>query len=171
MKSRRSPSDLVLALSVVPFVACVLLYANSERNMRARQQKLKPEIELSQRQADAALLAEETFRHSHINDGSSMPVLQQQIALNAELIRLNSNRSALSAKLRAQSRPTPYPFLTPLAMIPYLFCFGWRVRTEWRKTKRLKNNLCLKCGYSLTANVSGICPECGVPIEAAPSRT
>lgn len=138
--------------------------------MRARQQKLKPEIELSQRQADAALLAEETFRHSHLND-TSLPALQQQIALNAELIRLNSKRSALSAKLRAQARPTPYPFLTPLAMIPYLFCFGWRIRTELRKAKRQKNNLCLDCGYSLTANISGICPECGQTIEAAPSGT
>jgi hypothetical protein len=170
MKSRRSPSDLVLALSVVPFVACALLYANSERNMRARQEKLQPEIELNKGQADAALLAEETFRHSHLKD-TSLPVLQQQIALNAELIRLNLKRSTLSANFRAQARPTPYSFLTPLAMIPYLFCVGWRVTTELQKAKRRKNNLCLGCGYSVTANVSGICPECGQTIEAAPSGT
>ena len=26
---------------------------------------------------------------------------------------------------------------------------------------RLANNLCLHCGYDLTGNVSGLCPECG----------
>lgn len=33
------------------------------------------------------------------------------------------------------------------------------------------NLLCVKCGYDLTGNVSGICPECGTPIrknETAP---
>jgi hypothetical protein len=27
--------------------------------------------------------------------------------------------------------------------------------------------LCYKCGYDLTCNVSGVCPECGRPIEKA----
>jgi len=30
--------------------------------------------------------------------------------------------------------------------------------------RRLLTNLCIECGYDLTGNVSGICPECGSPI-------
>jgi hypothetical protein len=29
---------------------------------------------------------------------------------------------------------------------------------------RLRGKLCPQCGYSLTGNVSGLCPECGTPI-------
>jgi hypothetical protein len=32
----------------------------------------------------------------------------------------------------------------------------------------LAPNLCRKCGYNLTGNVSGICPECGTPIQVIP---
>ena len=32
-----------------------------------------------------------------------------------------------------------------------------------RRNRRLKaSNLCRACGYDLTGNVSGVCPECGV---------
>jgi hypothetical protein len=30
---------------------------------------------------------------------------------------------------------------------------------------------CVKCGYNLTGNVSGICPECGQPIEPPDQHT
>jgi hypothetical protein len=29
-------------------------------------------------------------------------------------------------------------------------------------------NLCTRCGYNLTGNISGVCPECGMPTEATP---
>ena len=29
---------------------------------------------------------------------------------------------------------------------------------------------CIKCGYNLTGNVTGICPECGVPVRMAHER-
>ena len=35
-------------------------------------------------------------------------------------------------------------------------------REEQRRRRRL--GLCLKCGYDLTGNESGVCPECGSPI-------
>lgn len=31
----------------------------------------------------------------------------------------------------------------------------------FRQRYRRKRGLCVKCGYNLTGNVSGICPECG----------
>jgi len=30
---------------------------------------------------------------------------------------------------------------------------------EWRL--KMRNRFCVRCGYSLRGNVSGICPECG----------
>ncbi|HET6251433.1 MAG TPA: hypothetical protein VFE47_27355 [Tepidisphaeraceae bacterium] len=37
----------------------------------------------------------------------------------------------------------------------------WRARCIWY---RKKAGRCLKCGYDLLHNTSGICPECGTPI-------
>jgi hypothetical protein len=38
------------------------------------------------------------------------------------------------------------------------------VRGPYRRFRRRRKGLCLKCGYNLTGNVSGICPECGESI-------
>ncbi len=35
------------------------------------------------------------------------------------------------------------------------------VRAEWIARRRRRTGCCLTCGYNLTGNVSGICPECG----------
>jgi len=35
------------------------------------------------------------------------------------------------------------------------------VRGPYRRYRRRRKGLCLKCGYDLTGNVSGTCPECG----------
>ena len=35
------------------------------------------------------------------------------------------------------------------------------IRGPLRRRLRLKRGLCLNCGYNLTGNTSGICPECG----------
>ena len=36
----------------------------------------------------------------------------------------------------------------------------------WRDRRRIPPGHCQKCGYNLTGNVSGICPECGAKIAA-----
>ena len=35
------------------------------------------------------------------------------------------------------------------------------IRGPYRRHRRRKKGLCLKCGYNLTGNTSGVCPECG----------
>ena len=35
------------------------------------------------------------------------------------------------------------------------------IRGPYRRYRRRKKGLCLKCGYNLAGNISGICPECG----------
>ncbi|HVP13633.1 MAG TPA: hypothetical protein VMV94_20835 [Phycisphaerae bacterium] len=42
-----------------------------------------------------------------------------------------------------------------------IFAVSW---AAWRKHRRIPPGHCLKCSYNLTGNVSGICPECGVPV-------
>ena len=37
------------------------------------------------------------------------------------------------------------------------------VRGPLRRYRRREKGCCLKCGYNLTGNVSGVCPECGEP--------
>ncbi len=39
-----------------------------------------------------------------------------------------------------------------------------------RRRMRHRRGLCAKCGYNLTGNVSGVCPECGTPIEQAEAK-
>ncbi len=36
-------------------------------------------------------------------------------------------------------------------------------RAIHRQRYRRRHNLCVKCGYSLEGNESGVCPECGTP--------
>jgi hypothetical protein len=35
------------------------------------------------------------------------------------------------------------------------------VRGPLRRWRRRRRGMCLNCGYNLTGNVSGMCPECG----------
>ena len=39
------------------------------------------------------------------------------------------------------------------------------IRGPLRRRRRRKRGECEECGYNLTGNVSGICPECGVEIR------
>ncbi len=39
----------------------------------------------------------------------------------------------------------------------------------WRRDKRYPPGHCRKCGYDLTGNESGVCPECGTPVSGGPS--
>jgi predicted amidophosphoribosyltransferase len=49
-----------------------------------------------------------------------------------------------------------------LAATPFLA----RVRRAWRRRRRLRDHLCLLCGYDLRASES-LCPECGTAIAKA----
>ena len=59
----------------------------------------------------------------------------------------------------------PYWFLALLTAF-LLGCMGWRLsRQIWNKW-RYPPNHCRTCGYNLTGNISGVCPECGTSIES-----
>ena len=53
---------------------------------------------------------------------------------------------------------TSYPLAPILLVIGVLTGVSW-----WRETTcKPKHEHCQRCGYDLTGNVSGVCPECGV---------
>jgi hypothetical protein len=54
------------------------------------------------------------------------------------------------------------PLWTPLLLVgtPTAYSF-------WRDRRRIPPNHCRKCGYNLTGNESGVCPECGSEVDAA----
>jgi hypothetical protein len=42
------------------------------------------------------------------------------------------------------------------------------LRGPRRRWRRRRSSLCVECGYNLTGNVSGVCPECSTKIEQPP---
>jgi hypothetical protein len=58
-----------------------------------------------------------------------------------------------------------------LAWIPFLLLPGhvglmlWYRSPELRRRERRAKGLCLRCGYDLHGNVSGVCPECGTSVR------
>ena len=54
----------------------------------------------------------------------------------------------------------PGPGVLAFAAYPTLAFIGGPLR----RYRRRKKNLCLRCGYNLTGNTSGVCPECGKDI-------
>jgi len=73
----------------------------------------------------------------------------------------------LTYKANTRTIWIPYWFLCFVASIaPGLWCASlWLNRMRLLRLIRL--GLCVTCGYDLTGNVSGVCPECGKPIAAA----
>lgn len=58
-------------------------------------------------------------------------------------------------------------FPTPLAIVPTAISPMIFVVLRRRRLQRIKDRLCAGCNYNLTGNTSGICPECGKPVEYA----
>ena len=53
-------------------------------------------------------------------------------------------------------RQVDIPLWIPLVVVAISTGFLWR-----RERKRPRSGHCRSCGYNLTGNVSGVCPECG----------
>lgn len=58
-----------------------------------------------------------------------------------------------------------WPLLLLFMLLPVLWAVG---AARQRRNRRI--GLCPSCGYDLTGNVSGVCPECGAP-SPDPQRT
>ena len=91
---------------------------------------------------------------------TSPPVVTAEAAFMEDLLRpvpkqfagIAWSRNRISCRLEASLM-----LLTVLAIYPTIAL----IRGPWRRHRRRKRGLCLKCGYNLAGNVSGVCPECG----------
>lgn len=52
-----------------------------------------------------------------------------------------------------------------LATYPAIALVRGPLRRCYRRRYRRRHGLCIRCGYNLTGNVSGVCTECGTEIE------
>jgi hypothetical protein len=56
-------------------------------------------------------------------------------------------------------------YLSPCLLAPAAGLLGaLYIRRCLQQQSRRRQGECLRCGYNLTGNVSGICPECGTPV-------
>lgn len=62
------------------------------------------------------------------------------------------------------TRVTRTHFLIPLAW-PFLIIVAPTALLFWRDRHRIPPGHCQSCGYDLTGNESGVCPECGTACQ------
>ena len=60
----------------------------------------------------------------------------------------------------------PIGFYVVLTLPPAVLCLAWDLWIR-RVHNRILHGLCVHCGYNLTGNVSGVCPECGIEMSVA----
>lgn len=50
--------------------------------------------------------------------------------------------------------------------VPVYSVVMWRIKRRAARVEfRRKNGICVNCGYDLRGNTTGVCPECGEPVE------
>jgi len=71
--------------------------------------------------------------------------------------------------IRVWYAPRPMVLLASYAFILGAVAAVRRVRRSAERYRR-RHDVCIKCAYDLTANASGVCPECGERISSSPRR-
>jgi hypothetical protein len=65
-----------------------------------------------------------------------------------------------------KSRSPAFVRVSLVFLLCSALCGAW-LGWGWLRMRRWKSdNRCAVCGYSLTGNKSGVCPECGTPVNA-----
>ncbi len=88
--------------------------------------------------------------------------------INPEARPAFSYRSKSLAVMRRTVRSTSvtFPHWLPLVVFTTYPIIAF-IRGPVRRYRRRKRGLCLRCGYDLTGNVTGVCSECGTEIGPA----
>jgi hypothetical protein len=68
--------------------------------------------------------------------------------------------------LRSDRLGAPWGVQMSLGLILLVAPGIWAEARLPKKKQKPPEGLCQKCGYNLTGNVSGMCPECGTKIKA-----
>ena len=72
---------------------------------------------------------------------------------------------------RVPRESTAFRFVGIPLLPPALLLFAATLLVWWRwwRKREFKPGTCSHCGYDLTGNASGICPECGNPVPTGPN--
>lgn len=62
------------------------------------------------------------------------------------------------ARMAIESHGVTLPLWLPLLLV------GVIAFAAWRRSRGHAPGCCRMCGYDLTGNISGVCPECGAPV-------
>lgn len=69
-----------------------------------------------------------------------------------------------AAWMRSRQWRTAYPSIFWLALVLPASAATLRGLDEYRRRRAAGRQGCRSCGYDLTGNVSGVCPECGTAV-------
>lgn len=110
-----------------------------------------------------ALIAAE--RRSRITGEAprDMPVLCRVSIISVGLV-LIGNLMAYGRWYLFPMRDAGGAVVVGVCFLPLIWFLVRRLRPWQQHAHCMRNNLCRQCGYNLTGNVSGICPECGTKI-------
>lgn len=85
-----------------------------------------------------------------------------------EITRVSGQSSASGLYHRSATYRLPWTTFAGIALLFGILPLRSLIRGPLRTRYRRRRGLCLKCGYNLTGNLSGVCPECGTAL-ATPS--
>lgn len=69
--------------------------------------------------------------------------------------------------MRSRGWRAAYPCIFGAALVLPLSAVTLRGLDEYRRRRAARREGCRSCGYDLTGNVSGVCPECGAAVTEA----
>jgi hypothetical protein len=164
----RSPAVCMLGISVLAQLIFTALYVTSLHGTSAIQQL----IQANQNRITAKNIDDVKYFDAHNNEWTAPVVVQHRLDSAAELSQLNIKQRGLEANLLAVSRSSQadtrlFWWLMQFAMFPFIAFIVWRIVLARRQERRRMKHLCMMCGYNLTGNLSGLCPECGSAIPDA----
>ena len=91
------------------------------------------------------------YGYLHLGFASFRPVPQPKTPPAPGMVYVCSAHYAVSL---------PFWLLIPACLTPVIAV----IRGPLRRYRRRKRGWCVRCGYDLTGNESGVCPECSTPV-------
>ncbi|HXE52594.1 MAG TPA: hypothetical protein VN541_06230 [Tepidisphaeraceae bacterium] len=161
-----SMNDAAIAQTpATPETICACLSALHDPDRYQAAHIILTQLRLSSPRMPAGAFAGPTEWYGSKLNGLEVHLTPQQMAPTQEVFFTPQIAPNQQGKIELQWHQVRDRFtrafpLWPAAAVLALFPIRWSF-VVLRQRRRRKNNQCLACGYSLTGNTSGVCPECG----------